>query len=200
MRTPVTIEELEVEYVALDALLKWPGNPKEHDLGAIAASMLRFGFRDPIGANRRNNFIEEGHGRLEVLEALRQQGRGAPRFIHVENDVWLVPVLYFDDDELTQHGYALAHNRTQELGGGYDQEILRVALEEQARYGALPGTGFDSDDLDALNRRLMENADASAQLTGATYRVVIECATEVHQAELLERFRGEGLTCRALIS
>ena len=199
-RTPVTIEQLEVDYVSLDALLKWPGNPKQHDLGAIAASMLRFGFRDPIGANRRNNYIEEGHGRLECLEALRQQGRIAPRFIHVEDGEWRVPVLYFDDDDLTQRGYALAHNRTQELGGGYDQEALRDALEEQARYGLLPGTGFDSDDLHALNRRLLENADGSPQLSGATYRVVIECATEVEQGELLERFRTEGLTCRALIS
>jgi hypothetical protein len=200
LRTPVTVEQLAVEYVPLTTLLKWPGNPKQHDLGAIAASMLRFGFRDPIGANRRDNYLEEGHGRLECLDALRQQGRGAPRFIHVENGAWLVPVLYFDDEPITAHGYALAHNRTQELGGGYDQEALRNALEEQARYGLLPGTGFDSDDLHALNRRLHEGADDQTSELRTNFQVLIICTDEHEQLALLERFAGEGLRCRALTS
>src|SRR5437016_7025893 len=151
MRTPVTVEQLEVEYVSLDTVMRWPGNPKQHDIGAIAGSILRFGFRDPLGVNRRTQFIEEGHGRLDTLEGLRRQGRPAPRFIHVDDDgTWLVPVLYFDDDDMTAHAYGLAHNRSQELGGGYDDALLRDALEEHARYGLLPGTGYDSDDIHTL--------------------------------------------------
>ncbi len=202
MRTPVTIEQLEVEYVPLDTLVKWPGNPKEHDIGAIAASMLRFGFRDPLGVNRRNHFIEEGHGRLDTLCGLRDQHRAAPRFIRVADDgTWLVPVLYFDDDDVTQHGYSLAHNRTQELGGGYDEVALRNALEEQARYGMLPGTGFDSDDLHALNQRLQaqEGGDQTGQLQ-TSFQVLVTCANESEQLELLERFTNEGRQCRALTS
>ena len=199
-RTPVTVEDqIEVQYVSLDMLLRWPGNPKEHDLGAIAASMLRFGFRDPIGANRRNNHIEEGHGRLAVLEHLRQRGSPPPRFIRNDNGTWTVPVLYFDDDEITQHGYALAHNRAQELGGGYDQDALRAALEEQARFGLLPGTGFDSDDLAALNRRLDETAQDDITTT-SSFQILITCGNEQEQTVLLERFNEEGLNVRALIS
>jgi hypothetical protein len=196
MRTPVTIEaSIEVEYVALDALLRWPGNPKQHDLGAIAASMLRFGFRDPIGVNRRNSYIEEGHGRLEVLQYLQQQGRTAPRFVRVDGETWLVPVLYFDDDEVTQRGYALAHNRTQELGGGYDQAALLDALEEQARHGMLPGTGFDTDDIEALQRRLAAASDQSAT-SQTQFHILIVCDDEPSQLELLERFQAEGLRAR----
>lgn len=198
-RTPVTIEQLDVEYVPLSELRKWPGNPKEHDLGAIAQSMLRFGFRDPIGVNRADNFIEEGHGRLDTLQALKTQHRNPPRFIRVQNDEWFVPVLYFEDDALTAHGYALAHNRTQELGGGYDQAALRAALEEQARYGLLPGTGFDSDDLAALNRRLSEEAETGI-VASSSFQILITCTNEQQQTELLERLTEEGLRVRALIS
>lgn len=35
---------------------------------------------------------------------------------------------------------------------------------------------------------------------GLQYRVIIDCASEQQQRQLLERFEGEGLTCRALMS
>jgi hypothetical protein len=179
--------EIGIVYEPLNKLLAWPENPKEHDLGAIGASIARFGFRDPIAVNRRNNFIEEGHGRLEVLKFLRDRGGDPPSFILSAGKDWLVPVLYFDDDERVQYGYALAHNRTQELGG-YDDEKLRSALEEEARHGLLPGTGFDNDDLEALNRRL---ADDAAE-TVPVYKITVTCETEQQQAELQARLTKEG--------
>ena len=52
MREPVTIaDELRIVYRPLVQCLKFPSNPKEHDLGAIVASIARFGFRDPITVN-----------------------------------------------------------------------------------------------------------------------------------------------------
>lgn len=199
-REPVPRNEIRVEYTALSEIRKWPGNPKSHDLGAIAASALRHGFRDPIAVNRRSHEIEEGHGRLDTLQALKQQGRAAPSFVRVEGGEWFVPVIYFDDDEQTQHGYALAHNRTQELGGAYDERKLLAALMEQARHGLLPGTGFDSDDLEALHRKFVEDSTAPIQETAAHYRVIVDCEGEAHQIELLERFQQEGLPCRALVN
>lgn len=203
-RDPEPREDLQIEYVSIDTIMGWPGNAKKHDIGAIAASVLRHGFRDPLAVNRRTHQIEEGHGRIETLRAFKQQQRPAPSFIRVDEMTgeWLVPVLYFDDDDLTAHSYSLAHNRTHDLGGGYDEEMLRDALIEQARYGLLPGTGYDSDDLDALSRKLasQEAGDVSPQLTGMTYRVIIDCTNEMQQTELLDRFRQEGLSCRALIS
>lgn len=205
-RQPVAAEpsdRLVVTYTRLHDLQKWPSNPKEHDAGAIAASILRFGMRDPIGFNARNHFIEEGHGRIDVLAALKGQGRLPPRFVLVddEDDEWLVPTLAFDDDESTQRGYMLAHNRTQDLGGGYDDAKLLSELENQARFGLLPGTGFDGDDVDALRRRLM--SESSGDQTAAlhsSFQVLITCSGEQQQLELIERFAEEGLDCRALIS
>lgn len=203
-RTPVPADsDLAVTYVPLEDLHKWPSNPKEHDLGAIAASVIRFGMRDPIGANANNHFIEEGHGRLDVLDALKRQHRPAPRFVRVDDDGrWLVPVLLFDDDEVTQRGYMLAHNRTQDLGGGYDDAKLLAELEDQARYGMLPGTGYDGDDVDALRRRLMEETGAGDQtgLLRSSYQVLVTCINEEAQLALIERLVGEGLEVRALVS
>lgn len=193
---------IAVEYVPLEELNKWPSNPKEHDLGAIAASMIRFGMRDPIGVNRTNHFIEEGHGRLDTLATLKRQGRPAPRFVLTEEGTgrWLVPVLFFDDDEMTQRGYMLAHNRTQDLGGGYDDAKLLEELQEQAAHGMLPGTGFDSDDVDALRRKLTEQASGDPMRLNSNYSVLVTCTDEQHQLEIIERLTSEGLTVRALVS
>lgn len=202
-RTPVSEDKVQVDYVSLDDILAWPTNAKLHDLGAISFSILKYGFRDPIAANRRNRYIEEGHGRLETLKALKQQRRPAPKFIQVTDDNdWLVPVMWFDDDELTQRAYALAHNRTQELGGGYDDAKLLEELQVQANHGLLPGTGWDGDDVDALRRKVSGEpaSDANNQRLDMQYKIIVECDSEMQQTELLDRFQGEGLTVKALIT
>jgi hypothetical protein len=202
-RVPVHGESgLQVEYVDIEELLKWPTNPKLHDLGAIAASMIRFGFRDPLGVNRNNHYIEEGHGRLDTLVALKRQGRPAPKFIRVDGDRWLVPVLWFDDDETTQRAYSLAHNRTQDLGGGYDDAKLLEELQTQANHGLLPGTGWDGDDVEALRKKVSGEpaTNANNQRLDMQYKIIVECESEMQQTELLDRFQQEGLTVKALIT
>jgi L-alanine-DL-glutamate epimerase-like enolase superfamily enzyme len=52
----------------------------------------------------------------------------------------------------------------------------------------LPGTGFDNDDLEALNRRL---ADDAAE-TVPVYKITVTCETEQQQAELQARLTKEG--------
>src|SRR5262245_6407102 len=158
-REAVPIEpepSLAITYIPLGVLARWAGNPKDHDVGAICASIERFGFRDPLGVNRRTHEIEEGHGRVEALIAMAEQGCAPPEFILTTDDGdtdWYVPVVYFDDDDRQAHAYALAHNKTQELGG-YHEDNLLAALREQAAADNLLGTGFDGDDVDDLQRRL----------------------------------------------
>ena len=200
MREPIPrFDRLQIEYVDLDVLRKWPGNPKQHDISAISESVLRWGFRDPITINVANgNFIEEGHGRLDTLAGLKQQRRPAPRFIHATGDGrWLVPVIKQHDDELAQRGYMLASNRTQELGGGYVDPLLYGELLFQAGHGALMGTGFDGDDLDALARKLNEESGMVLAGASAKYQVVVDCESEDHQGEVLERLQAENLRARA---
>lgn len=160
MREP---ERLGLEYVALSTLRRWPRNPKEHDLGAIAASIAEFGMRDPVGVERTTHQIEEGNGRLEALQAMKARGRRAPRFVAVDAaGEWYVPVLYFDDDATTAERYLLEHNRTQELGGGYDEARLARILADLAAAQGLAGTGWDGEDVDALLRRVEAASEPEA--------------------------------------
>ncbi|MBB5234453.1 hypothetical protein [Deinococcus budaensis] len=121
---------LRIEYLPLDQLARWPGNPKEHADGAIAASIARFGFRDPLAIDETTGRLIAGHGRLSVLERAHAAGSPPPQFVQVREDgMWLVPVTrggsFGSEDEAA--AYLVAHNRTGELGG-WNDELLRGML------------------------------------------------------------------------
>jgi len=136
---------IAVEYVDVASLESWDRNPRTHADQAIRESVVAFGFRDPIAANRKTGEIEEGHGRVSCLLALKAEGAAPPPFVVVQRGAWLVPVIWFTDDRLTQERYALAHNRTQDMGG-YDSAKLDALLADLGSQDALIGTGFDPPD------------------------------------------------------
>ena len=143
--------KLETEYIPIEQLNAWDKNPRLHNLDSIIESIKEFGFRDPISINENNSEIEEGHGRLKALKKLKEAGSEPPAFIIQQNGTWLVPVQRFNDTELNQKRYSLAHNRTQELGG-YDEPLLLenlIDLKED-----LFATGYTSEDIDLLNEKL----------------------------------------------
>lgn len=137
---------LHIEYLALDELLRWPGNPKEHAEEAIAASVTRFGFRDPLAIDETTGRLIAGHGRLTVLERARASGSPAPQYVQQRADgMWLVPVTRggsFGSEEEAS-AYLVAHNRTGELGGWNDELLagLLSNLDDDLRGVA----GFDLD-------------------------------------------------------
>jgi DNA modification methylase len=135
-------------------LRRLPGNPKKHAEADVLMSVQRFGFADPIGIDERTGYISEGHGRLTVLERLKREGKGRPRFVDLAPDgEWLVPVLrgiaFADDNEAK--AYVVAHNRTTELGG-WDNAALAAMLQDVQKNtdAALHGTGFSAADLDRI--------------------------------------------------
>jgi len=136
---------IAVEYVDVESLEAWDRNPRTHADQAIRDSVVAFGFRDPIAANRATGEIEEGHGRVSCLLALKSEGAAPPPFVLVKGGSWLVPVIWFSDDRLTQERYALAHNRTQDMGG-YDEAKLDALLADLGGQDALLGTGFEPVD------------------------------------------------------
>jgi len=93
---------------------------------------------------------------------------------------------------------ALADNRSSEVGLAWDAGVL---IEMHAD-PLVDLTKFWSDEELAgiIGDTGASGGDASPQMTGMTYCVVIECASEEEQAAMLERFGKEGLTCRGLIS
>lgn len=137
---------LRIEYLPLDQLSRWPGNPKAHADDAIAASISRFGFRDPLAIDETSGRLIAGHGRLTALERAHAAGSPAPQFVQVRDDgMWLIPVTRGGSfaDEAEASAYLVAHNRTGELGG-WDEGLLAdflKPLDEEL----LSATGFDFD-------------------------------------------------------
>ena len=137
---------LRIEYLPLAELARWPGNPKEHADGAIAASISRFGFRDPLAIDETTGRLIAGHGRLSVLERAHAAGQPAPQFVQVRDDgMWLIPVTRGGSfaDESEASAYLIAHNRTSELGG-WNEDLLAGmlgSLDDSLRAVA----GFDLD-------------------------------------------------------
>lgn len=186
-RTPER-PRLRLEYRDLGEIVRWPRNPKKHDVGAINASTTRFGFRDPIAVNDETHELEVGHGRLDSLQASKAAGQPAPAFIDVdENGRWLVPVLVFQDSRAIQEAYAIAHNRTMELGGGWETEQLAAILADLAAQDGLAGVGYDGDDLDAMLRSLTDDGGA-AILPSAEQAEADKQAVAAATRTLAERF------------
>ena len=144
-------ETLRIEYMPLSKLVRAPRNPKEHDIGAIMASMRRFGYVSSVIVDDATGRLVAGHGRLDTLQAMKAQGQAPPERIQVRDGEWLVPVqrgVAFDDEREAE-AYVVADNRATELGG-WDESLLADVLGDLAAEDALDGTGFDGDDLDGL--------------------------------------------------
>jgi hypothetical protein len=67
-------------------------------------------------------------------------------------------------------------------------------------------TGFNQDEIvssvfgDATKAKKRKLPGEAIAADGLQFRVVVDCSSEQHQAELLARFKAEGLKSRALIS
>ena len=124
---------LSIEYVDINSITPYEHNARAHkdaDVEAIKNSILKFGFKDPIGV--WHNTIVEGHGRLLAAKALGME---------------TVPVIRLDDltDE-QRKAYALAHNKTAELSD-WDWDVLASELEELSDFD-MSEYGFDIPEID----------------------------------------------------
>jgi hypothetical protein len=121
--------------VDVDTLHLLDGNPRRGDVGAVARSLARFGQRKPIVAKSDGTVIAGNHTLLAARELHWPQ----------------VAVVYVDDDDATAKAFALADNRTAELGG-YDDEALAAMIADVRASDAalLAATGWTDDDLTTL--------------------------------------------------
>jgi hypothetical protein len=146
--------DLEPLLVPVDTLTRWPGNAKKHDRGAIRASIEQYGYTDPVVVQTSTRRIMAGNGRHLVVS----EDIGAPQIPAVFRDLTDEEALFF----------VLLHNRSQELGGGYDEDAL-AALVRQAK--DLAGdedlarlTGWADHDLAALEQSLAGSAEDLADV------------------------------------
>ena len=168
----------------IDDLKPLPGNPRKGNVDAVARSLARFGQRKPIVCRPDGTIIAGNH----TWQAARKLGWDE------------IAVVRVADDDQEAFAFALADNRTAELGG-YDQEALAAMLAEVADTDAFAATGYTAEDLARLldGPPLPEPGDADVEELPPVWGVVVECDSEALQVALLERFTDEGLRVRALV-
>ena len=114
-----------------------PANARAHDeanLGAITASLQRFGQAEPLVVHKPTGRVIGGNGRLV---AMRKLG-------------WIeVDVVELDVTDLDATALGIALNRTAELAE-WDEPALAQLLKSLRAEDALNGVGFSEVDLDEL--------------------------------------------------
>ena len=126
--------------VPVASLKPLPGNPRRGDVDAVAASLARFGQRKPIVVRASDRTITAGN---HTWLAAQQLGWDE------------IAAVLVDDDDTTAQAFALADNRTAELGG-YDDglllELIRAVGEADA--SALADTGWSDEAIAELIDRI----------------------------------------------
>jgi ParB-like chromosome segregation protein Spo0J len=125
--------------VGIDTVMPLDRNPRRGNVQAIAGSLARFGQRKPIVVRESDRQIIAGN---HTWRAARSLG-------------WAeIAAILVDDDAQTSTAFALADNRTGDLGT-YDSELLAALIRS---VDTLDGTGFSSQEVGALLARLEKPA------------------------------------------
>lgn len=113
----------------IDRVSPLEGNPRKGDVAAVARSLKRFGQRKPVVATLDGTVIAGNHTHAAAVSLGWSE----------------IAVVFVDDDEVEAKAFALADNRTSDLGS-YDNVLLvemmqsvaaaDLELLEQASYSA----------------------------------------------------------------
>lgn len=141
-------------------------NPKRHDAKAIEASIVRFGFVDPVVEDGRTGRLVSGHGRREAVLELERRGGPPPRGVQVDpaDGAWTIPVLagWASANDEEADALLLAENAIVEAGG-WDLVELGQTIDKVRKSIDLRALGFTKNELD----RAMAKARAAADLGAA---------------------------------
>ncbi|MCZ4296432.1 ParB/Srx family N-terminal domain-containing protein [Henriciella marina] len=107
--------ERHIEYLDPRSLTPWKNNARTHSrkqLGQLEASILRFGFTNPVLVDN-NNRILAGHGRVEAAKSIGMD---------------TVPCICIEHlSEAEKRAYVLADNKLAQ-NAGWDEDLLRLEL------------------------------------------------------------------------
>ena len=129
-------------------LIPYARNAKKHDpeqVAKIAGSIREFGFNNPVLIDQSNGIIA-GHGRIMAAIKLGLESVPVIRLSHLT--------------ETQRRAYILADNKLAELGGGWDEEMLRVELDaiKESDLDHLL-TGFSEEEFKEVVEEIDEDID-----------------------------------------
>jgi DNA modification methylase len=144
---------MKIEQIPTDKLIPYARNAKKHDaaqVSKLAGSIREFGFNNPVLIDKDNGIIA-GHGRVMAAQKLELK------------DVPCIRLGHLTDTQ--RKAYILADNRLAEVGGGWDEEILKLELADLGDLDFdLDSIGFGAEDLAELEMEdEPEKSDADAE-------------------------------------
>jgi hypothetical protein len=107
-------------------------NPKDHDIEEIGRSLVEHGFVEPVMLDERTDLVLGGHGRLEVLAMMRNDGTDPPEHIGMAGSDWLIPTLegVRSKDEADAKKLLVRLNRLSERGGWNAEKLTAFDLDD----------------------------------------------------------------------
>jgi hypothetical protein len=195
---------------SVDLLMADPDNPRfisDEALAGLEVSVHDFGDISGIVFNRRTNQLVCGHQRLTALRragvtewsAVMENGLLVYASIVHPKTGEQFQVRIVDWDPVKQRLANLTANNPH-LAGQFTPAALDQ-LRELENEAAFEGMRLDKLQAD-LSRKAESKDDDDDQrdeVPRSSFIVLIECTDEAQQAELLERFAGEGLKVKALV-
>lgn len=172
-------------YVRLADVVPADRNPKKHAIPDLKASLAEFGFVELPTVDERTGKLVAGHGRLEATAELLADAEVAglepPEGVLVDDGGhWKIPVsrgwASRDDDHAGR--YLMASNHLSAKGGWDERARLEYLEELQRAERGLIGTGFTTDDINAmLAEQARRNPEAPPEFkrVGADLETHYEC-------------------------
>jgi ParB family chromosome partitioning protein len=121
----------KLEQIPTGDLVPYARNAKRHDenqIAKLAGSIREYGFTNPVLVDGQDPpTIIAGHGRVLAAQRLGLDSVPCIRLSHLTDS--------------QRRAYTLADNRLAEIGGGWDEDLLKLEL------AALGGEGIDLDAL-----------------------------------------------------
>jgi hypothetical protein len=178
---------VRIELADVSELHEDEDNARRGNVDVIDSSLSEFGQHRFVVAQRDGRIVVGNHLYRTALQ----------------RDWNKIFVQWVDDDYEKGTRRGLADNATGDLAE-WDTDAL-LALHD--KIGIENVAGFSAESLDEMRRinarehkrAERQGVDQSDDLDDA-FSVLLICTSEEHQAELLQRFEKEGLSCRALIS
>lgn len=136
MTTHIT-PDLQSLAVPMSNLKPLDKNPRKGNVDAMVASLQEFGQRKPIVARRLKRVVD-GHPTGEIIAG--NHTWKAAQALGWES----IAVTWTDDDPKTAKAFALADNRTSDLGG-YDDRLLAEMVQDLTGTNLLDAAGYDEE-------------------------------------------------------
>jgi len=127
---------MKIETLSTASLIPYARNAKKHDasqVAKLAGSIREFGFNNPVLIDKDNGIIA-GHGRVLAAQSLGLETVPCIRLGHLT--------------DTQRRAYILADNRLAEIGGGWDEEMLKLELADLAASDLdVAELGFEAESL-----------------------------------------------------